>query len=256
MSQSIQLSEIEPVTAKPLPALVRSMKENGFLPAFPVILLQGNPYCIVDGRRRVAAARNVGLASVLAVVREQGSPETTILAHATRSENPVAELQAIQQLMRSGLSEAQIARVGFASLQRIKRIAKLNRLTPEIAERVNNGEIAPGVAFQIAMLPVESQSVLAQEEKVTVGKVRQSRCVRREVALPGLESILAAPAVIPASIEEIFAVLSHEMLYAILAEIPQDERFALWRGKVQRELQSRAVPVALSEEVKVANTTN
>jgi len=249
MSQFIPLSEIEPVTARPSPALVRSMRENGFLADFPVILVQGEPYRICDGRRRVAAARKAGLESVLAVVREEGSPATIILAHATRSENPVAELQAIQELMRSGLSEEQIARAGYASLQRIRRIARLNRLMPEMAARVSNGEIAPGVAFQIAMLPVENQAALVQEGKVTAGKVRQSRCVQCEAALPGLEAILSAPIVISASIEEVFAKLSPDTLYAFLADIPQDERFAIWRGKIQRELESRVVPVPIMEEV-------
>jgi hypothetical protein len=69
----------------------------------------------------------------------EGDAALTILAHATRSENPVAELQAYQELQRGGMSEEQIARAGYATLQRIRKIAKLNRLIPEIAARVEKG---------------------------------------------------------------------------------------------------------------------
>ncbi len=248
----ILLSEIQQVTVKPPPALVKAIKDKGI--RVPVVLTpesgcvlgnHGDQYRILDGRRRVAAAAKLGLETVPAVVVEDG-PELTIMLHATRSENPVAELQAIQELMRAGMSEEQIARAGYASIQRIRRIAKLNRLTPEMAERVNNAEIAPGVAFQIAMLPAENQAALAQEQKITAGKVRESRCVQREAALPGLEAILAAPFA-TAGIEEVFAELSPDTLYAILAEMPVDERFAIWRGKVQRVLDSRTVRVPFAE---------
>ena len=54
----------------------------------------------------------------------------TILAHATRGENPVAELRAYQALQAQGLTEKDIARMGFATIQRVRKVAKLNRLVP------------------------------------------------------------------------------------------------------------------------------
>ena len=252
MSTLIPLVEIEAVAARPSPALVKSIREQGFLPGFPVILLQnGGLYRILDGRRRVAAARKAGLASVDAILREQGGAEITILAHATRSENPVAELAAIQQLVRAGLSEEQIARAGYATLQRIRRIARLNRLAPEIAGKVEAGEIAPGVAFQIAALAPEVQRELAQEEKITAAGVRESRSVQRQNALPGLEALLAPPLVRAATIEEAFAELSNETLFAILAELPDDKCFVIWRGKVQKVLHSRALPTQFQTQTEV-----
>ncbi|MGD8752604.1 MAG: ParB N-terminal domain-containing protein [Anaerolineales bacterium] len=125
---------------KPRKALVQSIQDQGFLPAFPIVVtpIGDGVYKILDGRRRTAAAEQAGLKSVLAVTME-GDAALTILAHATRSENPVAELQAYQELQRGGMSEEQIARAGYATLQRIRKIAKLNRLIPEIAARVEKG---------------------------------------------------------------------------------------------------------------------
>jgi hypothetical protein len=126
----------------------------------------------------------------------EGDATLTILAHATRSENPVAELQAYQELQRAGMSEEQIARAGYATprwthftvkytacgaVQRIRKIAKLNRLIPEIAARVEKGEIAPGVAFQIAKMAPEIQHELVEEEKITGPVVREYRYAQRQV---------------------------------------------------------------------------
>lgn len=159
MSRSIPISQIVGYeNAKPKQALVRSIQDQGFLAEFPVILTpedDGN-YRLLDGRRRTAAAKAAGLECVLAEISEAGVA-LTILSHATRSENPVAELKAYQELQRQGLSQEEIARAGYVTLQRMRKIAKLNRLVPEIAGRVEGGEVAPGVAFEIARMALEVQ---------------------------------------------------------------------------------------------------
>jgi ParB/RepB/Spo0J family partition protein len=230
--------------AKPRNALVESLKDQGFLPAFPIVVApQSNGvYRILDGRRRTAAAAKAGLEVVLAVVVEGGAA-FTILAHATRSENPVAELRAYQELMRAGMSEEQIARAGYASLQRIRRIAKLNRLIPEIAGRVESGEVAPGVAFEIARLSPDAQQALAKEEKIAGPVVQGHRQTQRQdakLSVPGLEDLFETPQ--QASIEDVFSMLSNETLSAILAEMPVDSRFTTWRAKVRQIISARAIP--------------
>jgi ParB-like chromosome segregation protein Spo0J len=232
--------------ARPPAALVRSLQDQGFLPAFPIVVAQeqNEIYPILDGRRRTAAAVKAGLETVLAVVTEPAlsgvegaSAALTILAHSTRSENPVAELKAYQALMRAGLSEEQIARAGYASLNRVRKIAKLNNLIPEMAAQVEAGDIAPGVAFKIAGLAPEVQEALTQEEKITGAIVRAYRSSeRREAVLttPGVEAIFqSAP---PATIAEVFAALSRETLQAVLVELPAEDRFVPWRRKIRQAL--------------------
>ena len=214
---------------------------------FPVIVAQQDDgtYRLLDGRRRTAAAKAAGLESVLAEVSEVGAA-LTILSHATRSENPVAELKAYQELQRQGMSEKEIARAGYATLGRVRKIAKLNRLIPKIAERVEVGEIAPGVAFEITRMAPEVQRELAKEEKITGPLVSEYRQVERDEAIlsvDGLEALFDEPEA--ATIEDVFACLSEDTLYAILAEIPADNRYTIWRGKVRQVIQVQAVEVAI-----------
>jgi ParB/RepB/Spo0J family partition protein len=241
--------------AKPPAALVKSMKDQGFLPAFPIVVtpLPEGTYKILDGRRRTAAAEQADLETVWAVTSEKGAP-LTILAHATRSENPVAELRAYQELMREGMSEKQIARAGYASPQRIRRIAKLKQLIPEIALRVEDGEIATSVAFLITGLAPEVQYELAKEEKITGPVVKDYQSVQRQKAklsVPGLEEVFDTRP--QATIEEVFEVISNETLQTLLNELPIDDRFSTWRAKIRKALSiSTGLAVELAVPVRQA----
>ena len=238
---------------KPRKALVQSIQDQGFLSAFPIVVApaKNGIYQILDGRRRTAAASKAGLEAVLSVVSE-GDATLTILAHATRSENPVAELKAYQELQRAGMSEEQIARAGYATLGRIRKISKLNHLVPPIAARVESGEIAPGVAFKIAKLASEFQYGLAQEAKITGSLVRKYQYTCRQAAklsVPGLEQVFKTPQ--QATIDQVLAILADDTLHNILAELPADNRFTTWRAKVKKILASRPLEVAIPVPILV-----
>jgi hypothetical protein len=67
------------------------------------------------------------------------------------------------------------------------------------------------------------------------------------LAAPGLEAIFQpAP---PATIEEVFAALSHNTLQAILAEMPEAGRFVTWKGKIRQTLALRRVEIHPVEPV-------
>jgi ParB family chromosome partitioning protein len=101
----IPLSQLHlPAGVKVKARLLRSIREKGVL--VPILVVRnGSGYEILDGRRRALAAQKAGLSEVPAMIVEGGGPEITLLAHATRSENPLAELEAIRALQRRGLSE-------------------------------------------------------------------------------------------------------------------------------------------------------
>ena len=232
---------------KPRKALVQSIQDQGFLPAFPIVVAPAahHIYPILDGRRRTAAALQAGLETVFAVVVE-GDVALTILAHATRSENPVAELKAYQVLQRSGMSVEQIARAGYATLSRIRKISKLNHLVPAIAARVESGEIAPSIAFQITKLAPEIQHELVQEERITGPLVRKYQYARRQaakLARPDLDQVFHPPPL--ATVDDWLAMLSDDTLHTILAELPTENRFTIWRAKVKKILASRPLEVAI-----------
>jgi ParB-like chromosome segregation protein Spo0J len=189
-------------------------------------------YPILDGRRRILASIKAGFSDIPAIFLD-GGPEITLLLHATRRSNPVSELKAVRAMMEQGMSEAQIARAGYMAVQRIRKLAKLNRLVPEVACRVEKGEVSTTVAFEIAAyLTPESQRELAREEKVTGSLVKEYRSAGRgQGELAGLQ-IFEEPK--SATMDEMLGELSVNTLQAIMADLPTDQHFAIWRAKVSR----------------------
>jgi hypothetical protein len=111
------------------------------------------------------------------------------------------------------------------------------------------------VAFQIAKLAPEIQHELVEEEKITGPVVREYRNAQRQKAklsVPGLEQVFETPP--QATIEEVPAVLSEDTLNAILAEMPVDDRFTIWRAKVRKTLaghnQHVAIPISAPVETR------
>ena len=243
----ILITEIAVEEARLSHQLARAVATEGVI--VPIVLATKKApsglYPILDGRRRVLASIKAGYTEVPAIFLDRG-PEITLLLHATRRNNPVSELKAVRAMMEQGMSEAQIARVGYMAVQRIRKLAKLNRLEPEIAMRVEKGEVSPSVAFEIAAyLPRESQQALAAETKITGTLVQEYRSAGKgQDALDGLDVIQQAQL---ATMDEMLGVLSVDTLQSILAEIPTDQHFSIWRVKVERAMSVLTVelPVAV-----------
>lgn len=235
---NVNVNRLEVPPVKVRAGLLNSIKDKGVL--VPILVLSRNgSYTVLDGRRRVTAAKAAGIELVPAVVLEEGGPEVTILAHATRSENPVAELQAVQELVKEGMSEEEIARAGYTSIQRIRKLAKLNRLHPSLRQAVENGEIAPGVAFQAARLPLEQQKQLLEAEKITADAVREAQSARKQEALPELAGLVKQEP--PATFDELLGQLSAGTLQQILFELPEEPGFDAWRHKLTQALRNLEV---------------
>lgn len=235
--KTIKISEIAVEEARLSPSLAKAVAEKGVI--VPVVLgVEKNAagvYPILDGRRRILASIKAGKDDVPAVFLAGGA-EITLMLHSTRRNNPVSELKAVQALMQQGMSEGQIAQAGYMPVQRIRKLAKLNRLEPEIAARVEKGEVSPTVAFEIAAyLPKETQRKMAAEEKITAMVVKEYRSAgkKEQDDLLGLD-LIQQPQV--ATADELIAQLSAETLDRILKEVPDEPRFAIWRGKVDQAM--------------------
>ena len=235
--KTIKISEIAVEEARLSHSLAKAVAAKGVI--VPVVLknkknAQGF-YPILDGRRRILASIKAGFDAVPAVFSDGGA-EITLMLNATRKKNPVAELKAVQALMQQGMSEGQIAQAGYMPVQRIRKLAKLNRLEPEIAARVEKGEVSPTVAFEIAAyLPKETQRKIAGEEKITATLVKEYRSASRKGQddLLGLD-LIQQPQV--ATADELLAQFSVGTLDRILKEVPDEPRFAIWRGKVDQAM--------------------
>jgi ParB-like chromosome segregation protein Spo0J len=234
--KTIKISEIAVEEARLSHPLAKAVAAKGVI--VPVVLKNkrntAGLYPILDGRRRILASIKAGFDGVPAVFLDGGA-EITLMLHATRRKNPVSELKAVQSLMGQGMSEGQIAQAGYMPVQRIRKLAKLNRLEPEIAARVEKGEVSPTVAFEIAAyLPKETQHKLAAEEKITGTLVKEYRSVgKKQDDLVGLDLIQQQPV---ATADELIAQLSAETLHNILTEVPDEPRFAIWRVKVDQAM--------------------
>jgi ParB-like chromosome segregation protein Spo0J len=241
--KTILISEIAVEEARLSHPLAKAVAAKGVI--VPVVLqnkknAQGF-YPILDGRRRILASIKAGFDEVPAVFLDGGA-EITLMLHATRRNNPVSELKAVRALMGQGMSEGQIAQAGYMPVQRIRKLAKLNRLEPEIAARVEKGEVSPTVAFEIAAyLPKETQRTLAAEEKITATLVKEYRSAgKAQDGLVGLD-LIQQPQV--ATADELIAQLSAGTLDRILKEVPDEPRFAIWRGKIEQAMTVLSVDI-------------
>jgi len=247
--KKIAISEIAVEEARLAHPLAKAVAAKGVI--VPVVLDvkkdASGLYPILDGRRRVLASIKAGLSNVPAVFLDGGA-EITLMLHATRRNNPVSELKAVRSLMKQGMSEAQIASAGYMAVQRIRKLAKLNRLEPEIATRVEKGEVSPTVAFEIAAyLPKESQQALAAEEKITGTLVHEYRSAGKgQDGLVGLD-VIQQPQ--PATMDEMLAQLSVDTLRSIQAELPANQQFSIWRAKVERAMTILTVEFPVEVEV-------
>jgi ParB/RepB/Spo0J family partition protein len=159
---------------------------------------------VIEGRRRIKAARKNGLKMVparITTMTARAAVAATIMAHATRNENVAAELQAITDLMNAGSSENDVSEATGLRIQTIRKRLLLSRLLPGLLELFMAGKVSVSVAEQIAKLPHDRQKKLVEvydkAGEITAANVREVRqAVRDEaaMALPFEEIERPAPA--------------------------------------------------------------
>lgn len=125
--------------------LVGSIRANGVIHR---IVVRPDPdadgkYVVVDGHRRLAAAKSAGMDEVPCEVREcdeDGALAVTVAANVQRlDDDPVLEAEAIGRMMRSGMTAAEVAaRIGKgeAYVARRARLTSLAEPWREFAKRV------------------------------------------------------------------------------------------------------------------------
>ena len=191
--------------------LVASVRRYGVVT--PVILVDtgdGQGRQLVDGRRRVLAAKEAGLTHVEAVTysfnREdaRGFPAEllTLTLNELRRPNPVAEAEAIRRLLDRGAPLRDICRATGMSPARVKQRMRLLNLAAPLAQALSQGEITVGTAEAAAKLSSTEQRALAdrlaERGKLTLEDVAEARSARRQSAqaalsLPMLPTVANSP---------------------------------------------------------------
>ena len=138
--------------------LAESIKENGIIQPLIVTKTQGSEYELIAGERRLQAARLAGLDLVPVVIRSVSQKEQLQLAIVENIQredlNPIEEALAYQTLAEDfGLTHAQIAQIMAKNRSTITNSIRLLKLSPEIQDLINSGELTAGHAR--AILSVE-----------------------------------------------------------------------------------------------------
>ncbi|KDA05130.1 chromosome partitioning protein ParB [Microbacterium sp. CH12i] len=152
--------------ANDLAELVHSVREFGVLQ--PVIVRKNadGQFELIMGERRTRAAREAGLASIPAIVRETADEDLlrdALLENLHRSElNPLEEASAYQQLLEDfGITQEELAtRIGRSRPQ-ISNTIRLLKLPVPVQQRVAAGVLSAGHARALLSLadPVAMQKL-------------------------------------------------------------------------------------------------
>jgi ParB-like chromosome segregation protein Spo0J len=190
----VALLDIPVATPAPEPDLVNSMMTLGCFSAITVRETGARRYEVWGGRRRALAARIVGEGVMVpALVYPASTPNHVMAAMAmaennVRRANPLAELEAIETMMRTGAGEQTIADELMIPVGLVRRRIGLTRLIPALRVGLVDGRIFPNVAELAARLTNEQQRELARrlrERESLQGRSRNLRAADvREVRAP------------------------------------------------------------------------
>jgi ParB/RepB/Spo0J family partition protein len=161
--------------SEPEPEFIETIRKYGFLQ--PIGLVQnGETFQVAYGRRRIRAARSLGLLSIPALIYPLGwTPASvlTLIENTHRQDNLAAKLEAINTLRKSATPEEICTAVGISQPELNKAIKMLNELAPELIEAMREGRIKTTTAQKAAKLPVEQQKALAKQDMIKAKDVAQ-----------------------------------------------------------------------------------
>jgi ParB family chromosome partitioning protein len=143
--------------------LATSIRERGVLQ--PVLLRpSGGAFQIVAGERRFLAAREAGLETIPAIVRQFTDREALLIALIENVQrenlNPMDEARAYYRLaMEYGLPHEEIGQRVGRDRSTVSNILRFNNLPPEIQAFLETGSISPGHARALLSLANEKTQI-------------------------------------------------------------------------------------------------
>jgi ParB/RepB/Spo0J family partition protein len=160
----------------------------------PVVLKEkgSGRYEVLEGRRRIAAAFGLDWATISAKVypstltKKEGA-SITLSANAVRGDNPLGEMNAIETLTRSGMTEKQIAGQLGVSTAWVNRRVRLHTLRPKLLQRFADGDCTFTTAIEMTKLTqtqqerVEDTWTQKQSDFVAKGKTTNPQITLADV---------------------------------------------------------------------------
>ncbi|MFB7891949.1 ParB/RepB/Spo0J family partition protein [Microbacterium sp. NPDC056044] len=167
--------------------LVHSVREFGVLQPVVVRLNEKGDYELIMGERRTRAAREAGLTSIPAIVRDTADEHLlrdALLENLHRSElNPLEEASAYQQLLEDfGITQEELAtRIGRSRPQ-ISNTIRLLKLPVPVQQRVAAGVLTAGHAR--AILSLEDATAMQRFADKIVNEDLSVRAAEAAAKLP------------------------------------------------------------------------
>lgn len=172
-----------------LERLAGSIRSRGQLQPIRVRWDEGRgSYVVVCGERRWRAANMAGLATVQCVIMDGPATPAELLAlqvveNLLREDlRPVEQARAYRSMMQAnGWTAAQLARELDVDHTGVSRALALLELPPAVQDRVERGELAPSVAYEVSKLedPGEQADMVAQAVAGGLSRAEVAERVRR-----------------------------------------------------------------------------
>lgn len=161
----VVLSELPQIlpSSDPDKAFIRSIEKFGILQ--PVGLIESDQgYQVAFGRRRIQAARTLGLISIPAQIYPVGwtpGEILTLVENQQRKDNLVALLEAIESLRLRATPSEICAAVGITKAELYKALKLIDGLIPELRLALSQGRISSSSARNAIKLTQKQQQTLA-----------------------------------------------------------------------------------------------
>ncbi len=184
----------ELVGPAPDAGFIDSIRQYGILTPIQVVPLSPGStiLAVADGRRRLKAARALGLTDV-PVTLVEGDVNTaslSVLSNARRSHNEASDLYSINYLVVQGYDLSAIAAATGLPKQTIKKRLKLVKLVPGLMALFMAGALPISVAERCTYLDDEKQNAMValyeQNGRLTMRDVMAAQRVRHDAAVAEL----------------------------------------------------------------------
>lgn len=193
------LALLEPTTEVRLdPKFVRSVAGFGVLApiAISTTTNAAGLYHIIDGKRRVAALRELGVEEVETLAFDlpvEQAEVATLILNDQRSANLAAEVQALMKLRDRGFDEKQIATAMSVPIGKIRKKMKVLGLIPDLLDLLFIGQLQASIALLVCTWPPARQDHVLQRlrerGKLTMRDIADLREAARTSAQDAIEGL-------------------------------------------------------------------
>lgn len=184
--REINVSEINAEACTPSTKFIENIGAVGI--KVPVLLRKnGHGYTIVDGRRRIQAARSLELEVVPAVIVEDEDSELTgLMLNLQRSPNLANEVETLRMYIKAGYTQKEIADFLNVTRTQLKKHFRLLNLCKEALNKIKTGEMSGSIAFELSRLPKEAQREIVSSEQITKEAVHERKVAKNLSSLASL----------------------------------------------------------------------